>query len=344
MLISVKNMNIAMLAPIAWRTPPRKYGPWELVTSNLTEGLVEKGVNVTLFATGDSITTAKHHHVCKRGYEEDETVNADVWKLLHISEVFERADDFDIIHNHFDFPALTYSKLVKTPVLTTIHGFSSSEIYPVYEKYNNNTYYVSISDANRYDKLDYIATVYNGINLDEFTFNPEMGDYLVFIGRICHEKGTHEAIQIAKRVKKKLIIAGIIQEQDYYEELVKPYIDDNQIHYVGNLGPVPRDDLLRNALCTLHPVIKPEGFGLTIAESMVCGTPVIGFDKGSVREIIEHGKTGYVVNNIDEAVESVKKMGSIRRKDCRTHVEKYFTVEKMVERYIEVYKKILRKK
>ena len=332
-----------MLAPIAWRTPPRKYGPWELVTSNLTEGLVQKDLDVTLFATGDSITKAKHHHVCEKGYEEDETVNADVWKLLHISEVFERADEFDIIHNNFDFPALTYSKLIETPVLTTIHGFSSHEIYPVYEKYNDNTYYVSISDANRYEKLDYIATVYNGINLDQFKFNPEIGDYLVFIGRICHGKGTHEAIQIAKRVKKKLIIAGIIQEQDYHEKFVKPYIDGNQVQYVGNLGPIPRDNLLRNALCTLHPVMTPEGFGLTIAESMACGTPVIGFDKGSVKEIIEHGKTGYVVNDIDEAVESIYKLDNIKREDCRTRVEVHFTVEKMVEGYIKVYDRIIEK-
>lgn len=334
-------MKIAILAPIAWRTPPRKYGPWELVASNLTEGLVNRGLDVTLFATGDSITNAKHHFICKKSYEEDKSINPDVWKLLHISEVFERANKFDIIHNHFDFPALTYSKLVNTPVVTTIHGFSSSEIYPVYEKYNENSFYVSISNADRYEKINYVATVYNGINLDDFTFNPKGGNYLVFLGRICYEKGTYEAIQIAKKLNKKLVIAGLIQEEEYFEKNIKPYIDGNQVEFIGIVGPKQRDELLGNALCTLHPVMEPERFGLTIAESMACGTPVVGFDQGSVKEVVENGKTGYVVNNIDEAVESIKKLDKIQRVDCRTHVERHFSVEKMVDGYIQVYKKVL---
>lgn len=330
-----------MLAPIAWRTPPKDYGPWELVASNLTEGLVKKGYDVTLFATKDSITKAKHHAICHKGYEEDKTINPEVWKLLHISEVFEKADQFDIIHNHFDYPPLTYSKLIKTPVLTTIHGFSSPDIYPVYEKYNNHTHYVSISDADRYEKLNYVATVYNGINLDEFTYNPNKGDYLVWLGRICHEKGTHEAIQIAKRANKKLIIAAIIQEEDYYKKKVKPYIDGNQIKFIGPVGPKDRDKLLSNALALLHPVMKPERFGLVMPEAMACGTPVIGFDLGSVREVVEHNKTGFVVNNVKEAVNCVKKITEIKRIDCRKRVEKHFTVEKMVKGYIDVYNKIL---
>ena len=337
----MKKIKIAMLAPIAWRTPPKDYGPWELVASNLTEGLVEKGYDVTLFATKDSITKAKLHAICPKGYEEDKSINADVWKLLHISEVFERANEFDIIHNHFDFPALTYSKLVKTPVVTTIHGFSSPDIYPIYEKYNDNTHYVSISDSDRYEKLNYVATVYNGINLDEFTYNPIGGDYLVFLGRICDEKGTYEAIQIAKKSNKKLIIAGIVQEEDYYKEKVKPYIDGEQIKFIGPVEPTNRDELLGNALALLHPVMRPERFGLVMPEAMACGTPVIGFDLGSIKEVIEHNKTGFVVNNVKEAVECIKNIGKINRSDCRKRVEKHFNVEKMVEDYAKVYNKIL---
>jgi len=337
----MKKIKIAMLAPIAWRTPPRKYGPWELVASNLTEGLVKIGYDVTLFATKDSITNANHYAICPRGYEEDKSINPDVWKLMHISEVFERADEFDIIHNHFDFPPLTYSKLVNIPVLTTIHGFSSPDIYPVYEKYNDNTYYVSISDSDRYEKLKYIATVYNGINLDDFKYNPNGGDYLVFLGRICHEKGTHEAIKIAKETNKKLMIAGFIQEEDYFKEKVDPYIDGNNIVYLGLINDSERNELLGNALAFLHPVMCPERFGLVMIEAMACGTPVIGFNRGSVREIINHGKTGYVVDKIKEAVDFIKDIEKINRINCRRRVEKYFTLERMVAGYEKVYNKIL---
>ncbi len=337
----MKKIKIAMLAPIAWRTPPRNYGPWELVASNITEGLVKRGHDVTLFATKDSITKAKHHAICPKGYEEDKSINADVWKLLHISEVFERADEFDIIHNNFDFPALTYSKLVKTPVVTTIHGFSSPDIYPVYEKYNDNTHYVSISDSDRYEKLNYVATVHNGINVDEFRYNPIGGDNLVFLGRICYEKGTYEAIKIAQKSNKKLIIAGIIQEKNYYKEKIEPYIDDDQIKFIGPVGPTDKDELLGNALALLHPVMRPERFGLVMPEAMACGTPVIGFDLGSIKEVIENNKTGFVVNNVKEAVACIKKIGKINRMDCRKRVETHFNVEKMVEDYVKVYNKIL---
>jgi glycosyltransferase involved in cell wall biosynthesis len=337
----MKDIRIAMLAPIAWRTPPRDYGPWELVASNLTEGLINKGYDVTLFATKDSITKANLHAICPRGYEEDKNINPDVWKLLHISEVFERANEYDLIHNHFDFPVLTYSRLVKTPVLTTIHGFSSSEIYPVYEKYNNDTYYVSISNSDRYEKLDYIATVYNGIDLNKFTYNSKRGDYLVFLGRICREKGTYEAIQIARKANKKLYIAGIVQEHDYFKEKIKPNLDNNQIKYLGIVNNDKKNELLGNALAILHPVKKPERFGLVMIEAMACGTPVIGFNLGSVKEVVKHEKTGFVVNDVADAVNSVQKLEAINRINCRKRVKKYFTVDKMVEEYIKVYNKIM---
>ncbi|MFP4145986.1 MAG: glycosyltransferase family 4 protein [Phycisphaeraceae bacterium] len=336
-------MRIAVLAPIAWRTPPRAYGPWEQVASNIAEGLVQRGHDVTLFATGDSITRGRLHAICDRGWEEDRALDPDIWKLLHISEVFERADEFDLIHNHFDYPSLTYSRLVDTPVVTTIHGFSSPNLYPVYEKYNANTYYVSISDADRYGRIDYVGTVYNGIDLKDFTFRPAGGEHLVWIGRICYEKGTAEAIEIARRAGRKLILAGIIQEEDYHREKVQPFVDQDQIRYIGPVGPKDRDELLGQAAAVLHPVMEPERFGLVMAETMACGTPVIGFDKGSVREVVVHGETGFVVDDVDAAAEAVGRLGEIDRRACRRHVEARFTCDAMVEGYLEVYREVLRR-
>ncbi len=209
-------MRIAMLSSIAWRTPPRHYGPWERVVSLLTEGLVAKGVDVTLFATADSQTEAKFHAIVPRSYEEDKSMIPKVWESLHISEVFERAQDFDLIHNHFDFLPLTYSGLVKRPVLTTIHGFSSEKILPVYKKYNGKSYYVSISDADRSPELTYIATIHHGIDLEAFTFNPSAGEYLLFFGRIHPHKGVREAIEIARLAERDLLIAGIVQDETIF--------------------------------------------------------------------------------------------------------------------------------
>lgn len=334
-------MRIAILSPIAWRTPPRAYGPWEQVASNIAEGLVRRGHDVTLFATGDSITTGKLRSVCARGWEEDPALNPDVWKLLHISECYERAAEFDLIHNHFDYPALTYSRLVSTPVITTIHGFSSPNLYPVYEKYNENTYYVSISDADRYERIDYVATVYNGIELKDFTFRRRAGDHLVWLGRICREKGTAEAIRIAQRSGRKLILAGIVQEEEYFTQQVQPCIDNNQVRFIGPVGPPERDELLGQAAALLHPVMEPERFGLVMTESMACGTPVIGFDRGSVREVVAHGETGFVVKDVDQAAEAAGRLGEIDRAACRQRVRDRFTVDSMVDGYIEAYRKVL---
>jgi len=333
-------MKIALLSPIAWRTPPTHYGPWENIASLICEGLVKKGIDVTLFATEDSITAGKLSAVCPRGYEEDSTIEPKVWECLHISEVFERADEFDLIHNNFDFLPLSYSGLVETPVLTTIHGFSSAAILPVYEKYNKNNYYVSISNSDRSDKLDYIDTVYHGINLDEFTFRKEMGDYLLFFGRMHSDKGAKEAIQIAKAFGKKLIMAGIIQDTDYFEQEIAPHLGED-IVYIGSVGPDQRNKLLGEAYALLHPIFFAEPFGLSVVESMACGTPVVAFNKGSMPELIESGKNGFIVSNIKEAVVALEKIPEISRQSCRDTVEQKFTVEKMVDNYIRVYQQII---
>lgn len=338
-----KSMRIAMLSPVAWRTPPRQYGPWERLVSLLTEGLVKKGVDVTLFATKDSITAGKLHGVIPTGYEEDKNSDRKVSESLHISEVFEHASEFDLIHNNFDFLPLSYSALVNTPVVTTIHGFSSPKILPVYEKYNGRVHYVSISNADRAKSLDYIATVYHGIDTDNFTLQEKPGTYLIFFGRICREKGTAEAIKIAQQTNQKLIIAGIIQDEEYYKEHVVPHVDGEHVEYVGNVGPERRNELLGGALALLHPISFNEPFGLSVVEAMACGTPVVAFKKGSMSELIVDGKTGFLVTSVDEAAQSITDhLKNINRADCREHVEQKFSVERMVEDYLKVYQQILK--
>ncbi len=329
-----------MLSPVAWRTPPRHYGPWEQVASNITEGLVKRGVDVTLFATGDSITSAKISAVCDAGYEEDKTQDAKVLECMHISNLVEHAGEFDLIHNNFDFLPLTYSRLIKTPVITTIHGFSSPKIIPVYKKYNDTGYYVSISDADRSPELQYMATVYNGIDAKHFDFNDKPGDYLLYFGRIHHDKGTAEAIAIAQKSGRKLIIAGLIQDTGYFRESVEPFLSE-QVAYIGNAEPARRNELLGNAYALLHPINFNEPFGMSVAEAMLCGTPVIAFNKGSMPELINNGKTGFSVNSIEEAVEAIDRLESIDRKDCREWSMSKFSSDKMVDDYLKLYEKIL---
>ncbi|HHE75173.1 MAG TPA: glycosyltransferase family 4 protein [Desulfobacteraceae bacterium] len=336
-------MRIAMLSPIAWRTPPRHYGPWESVVSLLTEGLVSRGHNVTLFATGDSKTEGKLHAVCARGYEEDPSIVPKVWECLHISELFEHAEEFDIIHNNFDFLPLTYTGFITTPVVTTIHGFSSPGILPVYRKYNRKVFYVSISDADRSPDLDYIKTIHHGIDINQFDFRAEPDNYLLFFGRIHHDKGAREAVEIARACNRELILAGIIQDNTYYHQYIEPYLDKNNVVYVGSVGPVDRNQLLGKATALLHPINFNEPFGLSVIESMACGTPVITFNRGSMPELIENGKCGFLVNTVDEVIDAVRRIKDIDRAYCRHHVEQYFTADQMVEKYIQVYETILEK-
>ncbi len=335
-------MRIAVLSPIAWRTPPRHYGPWEQVASVLAEGLARRGFDVTLFATADSVTAAKLHAVCPRGYEEDETIMPKVWECLHISAVFERADEFDIIHNHFDFLPLSYSGLVDTPVVTTIHGFSSSSILPVYERYDGQTFYVSISYADRAKELEYFANVYHGIDMSQFTLSTEpAGDYLVMMGRIHPDKGVREGIEIARKAGKKLVIAGIIQDEDYFERAVKPWIDGERISFLGAVAGDRRDRLLGEACGLIHPISFAEPFGLSVVEAMACGTPVVAFRRGAMPELIADGESGFLVGDVDEAVEAVGCLGQISRLRCRELAAERFSADRMVEDYVRVYDGIL---
>src|SRR5258706_2223168 len=219
------HKRVAVVSPVAWRTPPRHYGAWETVASNVAEGLVARGWDVTLFATGDSVTRAHLHAVVNKGYEEDPTVDPKVAEYLHIPEAFEHAAEFDLIHSHYDFMALTYTRLVQTPLLTTIHGFSSPRILPVYRKYRDG-YFVSISDSDRVPGLNYLATVYNGIDFSLYPLQESGGDDLVFLGRIHPDKGVHLAIEVARRSGSPLLIAGIIQDKEYFREKVEPFLAD----------------------------------------------------------------------------------------------------------------------
>ena len=334
-------MHIAMLSPIAWRTPPRHYGPWENIASLLTEGLVAGGHIVTLFATADSQTSGILHAVCSQGYEEDPAIIPKVWECLHISELFEHADGYDIVHNHFDFLPLTYTGLTSTPVVTTIHGFSSPGILPVYKKYNKTTDYVSISNADRSSELDYVRTIHHGLDIKQFDFQPVPEDSLLFFGRIHPDKGARQAIEIARVCGKKIILAGIIQDQPYYDKYIAPHVDNDKVIYVGSVGPLERNRLLGNSSALLHPIQFDEPFGLSVIESMACGTPVIAFDRGSMAELIDDGKNGYLVNNVVEAVEAVVRLKELNRADCRRHIENHFTVDRMVNEYVQVYEMIL---
>lgn len=336
-------MKIAILSPVAWRTPPRHYGPWEQVASNVAEGLVKKGWEVTLFATGDSKTAGQLASIVPLGYEEDSRVDAKVAECLHISHLMERASEFDLIHSHFDFLPLTYTPLIHTPMVTTIHGFSSEKIIPVYERFNANNHYVSISNADRSPSLRYIATVYNGIRIEDFTFSdrPDPSDYLLFLGRIHPDKGTWEAIQIARKAGMRLLIAGIIQDRAYFEEKVAPYLDNVQTEYLGPAGPRLRDELLGRATGLLHPVLFAEPFGMSVAEAMMCGTPVLAFSRGSMSELIREGETGFLVGSVEEAASKVKDLDQVDRSFCRAWAVERFSQPRMIEDYIKVYNQIL---
>jgi len=333
------DKRVAILSPIAWRTPPRQYGAWETVASNVTEGLVARGWDVTLFASGDSVTRAHLHAVLDRGYEEDSTVDSKVAEYLHISEAFERAAEFDLIHSHYDFMALTYTRLIKTPVLTTIHGFSSAKIMPIYQKYRDG-YFVSVSDSDRATGLNYLATVYNGIDLSLYPLQERGGDDLIFLGRIHPDKGVHLAIEVARLSGMRLIIAGIVQDEVYFREQVQPHVDGQNILYIGPVGVTGKNDLFARARVLLHLNTIPERFGLVLVEANAAGVPVIAMDLGSCREVIKDGQTGFMVANVTEAVRAVGRISEIDRRACRSRVRQHFSIETMVEGYERVYSTI----
>jgi len=334
-------MKIAMLSPLSWRTPPRHYGPWENVVSLLTEQLVSMGIEVTLFASGDSLTSGKLAWVCERPYSEDPDIDPKAWECLHIAELFGRADEFDLIHNHYDFLPLSYSGFTHTPVVTTIHGFSSASILPVYKKYNDSTHYVAISEADKSTELDYIATIHHGIDLNQFKYQQDKGDYLLFLGRIHPDKGVHDAIEVARKTGKRLVIAGIVQDDAYFKERIEPCIDGSKVEYIGSVGPDKRQEVMGGALALLHLIHFDEPFGLSVVESMACGTPVIAYDRGSMSELIQNDRSGFIVDDLDAAIRAVGQIDNLERHVCRADVEKRFTCQRMAQEYLGTYHRIL---
>jgi len=334
-----RPLRVGMLAPISWRVPPRHYGPWERVVSLLTEGLIASGVDVTLFATADSRTGAQLSAVVPSPYEETPGMDVKVWEGLHLAHAFGRAAEFDLIHNHYDFLPLTYASLVGTPTVTTIHGFSSERILPVYRAFNGRTHYVSISDSDRRPELAYLATIHHGLDLAEFTFQPGPGSYLLFFGRIHPDKGAADAIRVARAARLPLIMAGIVQDQGYFEHEVEPHFGAD-VRYVGSAGPAERDALLGGALGLLHLIHFDEPFGLSVVEAMACGTPVIAYPRGSMPELIADGVSGFLVQDGAAAVSAVGRLWLLDRQAVRTHAER-FSVTRMVDAYLHAYHAVL---
>ena len=305
---------MAVLAPISWRVPPRAYGPWEQFASLLTEGLVERGVDVTLFATGDSLTAARLASVVPRGYSEDPEADAKVSECLHIAQVFERAGEFDVIHNSFDFLPLTYSGLVDTPMLTTIHGFSSPSILPVYQRYNARSGYVAISEADRHPSLDYLATIHHGIDTRRASRSSRAP------GRISSSSGA--SIRTRGRSRRSTSRSarpaaasspGSCRTSATSSELVAPRIDGERVRFIGAVGPDERSEVLGGARALLHLIGFEEPFGFSVVEAMACGTPVIAFRRGSMPELIEHGVTGFLVDDVEAAVAAVGETAELDR-------------------------------
>ncbi|MFQ6392210.1 glycosyltransferase family 4 protein [Nocardia sp. KC 131] len=308
----------------------------------MTEGFVARGHDVTLFATADSETSARLVCPVPSGYEDTADADAKVQEALHNSTAFQHAGEFDVLANHCDFMPLTYSRLVSTPMVTTIHGFSSPKIVPVYRAFDDIAHYVAISAANRHPDLGYDATIHHGIDLADFTFREANGEYLLFLGRIHPEKGTHLAIEVARLAGLPLIIAGVIADEEYFRTAIEPHLADPAVTYVGPVGPAQRDELLGGARALLHLIGFAEPFGLSVIEALATGTPVIATPLGSMPEIIRDGSTGFLVTDVPAAVEAVSKIGTIDRSACRDDVKARFDADRMIDAYLTLFERIAR--
>jgi glycosyltransferase involved in cell wall biosynthesis len=333
-------MKLAMLAPIAWRTPPEHYGPWESIASLLTEGLVARGIDVTLFATLDSVTAAVLDGVCPHGYATDAQLDGRVWEALHVSHALARSGEFDLVHNHLDWLPLAFDQHARAPMVTTIHGFSGGGILPAYTR--SRSAFVAISDSDRYAGLDYAATIHHGVDPATLPYCATAGDYLVSFGRIHPDKGTADAIEIARGTGRRLVICGIVQDERYFAEAVEPHIDGDQVVYLGSVGPTRRAEILGGATALLHPIHFDEPFGLSVVEAMVCGTPVVTYRRGSMAEVVDEGVTGYLARDVGSAISAVPQAVRLDRSAVHARAVARFGADRMVQDYLRTYEALLR--
>jgi glycosyltransferase involved in cell wall biosynthesis len=328
-------MKIALLGPIAWRTPPRAYGPWEQVVSLLAEGLAARGVDVTLFATLDSLTKASLDGVCPQPYNERDDLDGRIWEALHVAHCLRRSGEFDLVHNHLDWLPLAFSGLCSAPMITTIHGFSDPRILPAYQR--SSSLFVSISDADRAPGLSYLATVHHGLDLDQFPLGDGSSGALVAFGRIHPDKATADAVEIARRAGLPLLICGPVHDEEYFRSRVEPFVDGVSVRYLGNVGPSERASILGGALALLHPLGFDEPFGLSVVEAMACGTPVIGYPRGALPETVSHGVTGFLVDGVEEAAAAVPAAALLDRNEVFARARQKFSAGRMVDDYLRIY-------
>ncbi|HEY9891430.1 MAG TPA: glycosyltransferase family 4 protein [Candidatus Sericytochromatia bacterium] len=340
-------MRIAQIAPLWERVPPFRYGGIELIVSLLTDELVRRGHEVTLFASGDSITKADLKSVHNQALRLDQTIKEhSLYEQMMLSSLYQQADQFDIIHSHVGCAALPYSGFVKTPTVHTTHGIFTPDNEKIFRQFSGQPY-TSISKAQREPRLglNYIHTVYNGIDPEVYPFQetPTQPPYLAFVGRLSPEKGPEGAIKIARATGLPLKMAGKVDvvDQEYYNETLKPLIDGEQIQYLGEVSHEEKVQLLRNATVTLFPITWREPFGLVMIESMATGTPVVGMALGAVPEVIAHGKTGFVCHTLEEMSQAVPEAMKLDRQTCRDYVLSRFSVATMVNEYEQAYQMVL---
>jgi glycosyltransferase involved in cell wall biosynthesis len=343
-------MRIAQIAPLWEQVPPPAYGGIELVVSLLTDELVRRGHEVTLFASGDSQTLAKLESIHPRALRLDSSVKEyGIYEMLHLSNIYEQAAEFDLIHSHVGCAALPYARLIKTPTVHTLHGIFTPDNRKLFT-YASEQPYVSISDAQREPDLglNCLATVYNGINVNSFKFHaqPDAPAYLAFLGRMSPEKGPHHAIEIAKRTGIPLKMAGKIDvvDREFYDREIAPHIDGEFIQFMGEANHTEKNELMGRAIATLFPITWREPFGLVMVEALAAGSPVIAMNMGSVPEVIADGKVGFVCDTVDECVASVGRLAEINRSACRQHVQDNFSAQSMTAGYEAVYAQMLVKR
>lgn len=339
-------MKIAQIAPLIERVPPRRYGGTERVVYYLTEALVDMGHDVTLFASGDSLTTARHIAVSDTSLRTAETRrDPNIWHLHQLLNVVEMASEFDIVHFHTDYFHFPVWRNVTTPQLTTLHGrLDIPDLSIIYNEFADMSV-ASISNSQRRPIPDanWAGTVYNGTPSDAYSFSPDGGDYFAFLGRFSPEKGPEDAIRIAKELDTPLKMAAKIDpvDQEYFDNSVKPLLDHPLIEFIGEVDEAGKNELLGSAKALLFPIAWPEPFGLVMTEAMACGTPVVAYRNGSVDEVMLDGVTGFVVDSLEEAVEAADEVSRLDRQACRDHFDEHFTVEQMADGYMSLYEKLV---